>query len=173
LRASRRQRCHHGLGGVVEAPTHLCGERGAKAERPRLHSDECQPLRQQAKRSGQLDGLGDAEPMRPERRRITAQRRTAEMPHVHPAGVAARVDGVHDDHVVVSAELLDERDRLVEHDHRHPREAELRDAGRHLGSDRVVAAGTIPDADHEGSHARHSSSTVRRRKWVAHEMHGS
>jgi hypothetical protein len=53
----------------------------------------------------------------------------------------------------VSSELLDERYRLVKHGHRDPREAELRDAGRHLGPDRVVAAGAVPDAYHKGSHA--------------------
>ena len=129
------------------------GERGAQAKCPRFYSDEREPLRQPAERPGELDGVGDAEPVRSERRRLTEQRRTADIPHVHPAWVAARVRRVNDDHVVVSSELLDERQRLVKHGHRNPWEAELRDAGRHLGPDRVVAAGAVPDSDHEGWHA--------------------
>jgi hypothetical protein len=128
-------------------------KRGARLERPRLYSDERQPFRQPAERSGQLDGVGNPEPVRSESRRITAQWRTAEIPHLHPARVAARVDRINDDHVVVSVELLDERDRLVEHDHRNPWKAELRDTGRYLRPDRVVAAGAVPDADYEGWHA--------------------
>ena len=129
------------------------GERGAQAKCPRFYSDERQPLRQPAERPGELDGVGDAEPVRSERRRLTEQRRTADIPHVHLAWVAARVDRIHDDHVVVSSELLDERHGLVKHGHRNPWEAELRDAGRYLGPDRVVAAGAVPDAYHEGWHA--------------------
>jgi hypothetical protein len=105
-----------------------CRERGAKVERPRLYSDEPQPLRQQAKRSGQFDGMGYAEPCD---RSAGGSRRSGAQPRCRTCtwpGVAARV-GQH-----------------------HPGEAELRDVGRHLGPDRVVAAGTVLDADHEGSH---------------------
>ena len=71
---------------------------------------------------------------------------------MYPARVTARFDRVHDDDVVVSAELLNEFDRLIEHDHLDPWKAELRDAERHLGPGRIVTAGAVPDADHKGSH---------------------
>jgi hypothetical protein len=129
------------------------GKRGARLERRRLYSDERQPLWQPAERPGQLDGIGDPQPVRSEGWRITAERRFAHIAHMHPARVAARVDRIHDDHVVVSVELLDERNRLVEHDHRNPWKAELRDAGGYLRPDRIVAAGAVADADYEAWHA--------------------
>ena len=77
---------------------------------------------------------------------------------------------VDDHHVVVGREVLDQRERLVVGHHLHARQAEGRDALGHEGPDAVVAAGRVADPDHERAHP---SSTVRSRKWVAQEMHGS
>jgi hypothetical protein len=42
----------------------------------------------------------------------------------------------------------------------------------HRPTDAVVPSRWVADPDHEGP-VRHARSTVRSRKWVAHEMHGS
>jgi len=58
-------------------------------------------------------------------------------------------------------------------EHRHPgRERPLAEAVRDVEAGRVVAAQLVSDAD-DGDGSRHARSTVRSRKCVAHEMHGS
>ena len=59
-------------------------------------------------------------------------------------------------------------------DHPHVGHREGRDVAGDLGADGVVTAVGLTEADHEpGTRADHVRSTVRSRKWVAQEMHGS
>ena len=59
----------------------------------------------------------------------------------------------------------------VGQDQRHARQPVVLERGDEGGSDAVVAAVLVPDTDHHGS--CHCRSTVRSRKWVEQEMHGS
>jgi hypothetical protein len=84
--------------------------------------------------------------------------------------------GVHDDHDVGSEELVEELHRLAHLRHVHFGEVQLFDEARHLEADAVVAPFSVPDADDNGVTTLtggHVRSTVRSRKWVAQEMHGS
>ena len=89
---------------------------------------------------------------------------------MHRAGLRARRDRVHEQREVGSLPRVEQLDRLLlAHDH-----LELgREYANALGdreADGVVAAEGIADPEHDRPHAR---STVRSRKCVAHEMHGS
>lgn len=84
--------------------------------------------------------------------------------------------GVHDDHDFGSEELVEELHRLAEVRYVYVGQVKLIDEPRHLEANAVVAALSVPDADDDGVSPLkwcHVRSTVRSRKWVAQEMHGS
>ena len=87
--------------------------------------------------------------------------------------------GVDDDDPVVAAPQLDEVGGVLVLDDLDPRVGERRDRPRHVPADRVVTPVGAAQPDDQGRRLRqgartgHPRSTVRSRKWVAHEMHGS
>ncbi len=86
------------------------------------------------------------------------------------AGLAVGHDGIHDDDVVGTRPQVEQRGRVVGHDDLDAVRREGAHAVCDVDAHGVVAAVGVPEADHQAGHGR---STVRSRKCVAHEMHGS
>ncbi|MFO7959804.1 MAG: alpha/beta hydrolase [Nitriliruptoraceae bacterium] len=92
-------------------------------------------------------------------------------PVVHGAGTMTGVDGVdqHDPFGGVPQRVGQQLAGVAAHDPRHDARGAV-EGPRHHGPRRVVAAVGMADTQHQHGHRRR---TVRSRKWVEQEMHGS
>jgi hypothetical protein len=129
------------------------GQHCASEERLRLHPDQRESTWEPSQGPGQLDHLADAEGVGADGVPVPRERGRADEPDMRAAGRTAPLRGVYDDDLVVVSKMLEQSERLVQHDDLYAGEAELRHAGRHLGPGSVVAPPPVPDTDDEACHA--------------------
>ena len=137
-----------------------------------LDADQNQPSGQPAESPAELHDGGEAE-------RVGAsggpasrgQRPRDGVDNVDVAGVTAGADRVRNDDGVGSCPRVESLAGVIELEYVHVEALGCHPAGD-LNAHGIVAAVGVTETDHERPHG-YCSSTVRSRKCVAHEMHGS
>jgi len=169
--------CYDGVSRFLHRASHWRRKVCARLVVSTFDADHDQAVGQAAQGARQLDHGRESHRVRPTCAGPFRQRAVIHLADGDGSDRCTAGQGVHDDHDVGSEEILvEDLRRLAEVRDPHVGQVKLIDEAGHLEADAVVASLGVPDADDHGVTTltwRHVRSTVRSRKWVAQEMHGS